>query len=62
MATWTEETEEQLIRLIQERPELYDVSEKHYSNRALKAELWREMEAKLRLSGETRAPPRARRG
>lgn len=51
MAMWTEETEDQLISLIQERPVLYDVSEKYYSNRAVKADLWREIEAKLRLSG-----------
>ncbi|TNN02546.1 hypothetical protein fugu_010033 [Takifugu bimaculatus] len=50
MAMWTEETEDQLISLIQERPVLYDVSEKYYSNRAVKADLWREIEAKLRLS------------
>ncbi|CAG11942.1 unnamed protein product [Tetraodon nigroviridis] len=50
MAIWTEETEDQLISLIQERPALYDISEKHYSNRAVKADLWREIEARLQLS------------
>lgn len=51
MAIWSEETEDQLISLIQERPALYDISEKYYSNRAVKADLWREIETKLQLSG-----------
>lgn len=51
MAIWTEQTEDLLISLIQERPALYDISQKHYSNRAVKADLWREIETKLRLSG-----------
>lgn len=59
---WTEESEDQLISLIQERPALYDIAEKHYSNRAVKADLWREIEAKLQLSGSTFAPPAAELG
>lgn len=56
MAIWTEDTEDRLITLIQERPALYDISEKHYSNRAVKADLWREIESKLELSGKIFLP------
>ncbi|XP_067250063.1 uncharacterized protein [Chanodichthys erythropterus] len=36
--------------MIQERPGLYDITEKCYVNRVLKAELWREIENKLVIS------------
>lgn len=52
MAIWTEETEDQMISMIQDRPALYDVSDKRYANRAVKRELWREIANKLVLSGK----------
>lgn len=52
MATWSEETEVRLINLIQERPALYDITERRYSNRVVKAHLWREIEDKLVVSGK----------
>ncbi|KAI9518423.1 hypothetical protein NQZ68_037177, partial [Dissostichus eleginoides] len=50
MAIWNEGTEDQLINLIQERPALYDITEKRYANRIVKTGLWREIETQLGLS------------
>ncbi|XP_034089146.1 uncharacterized protein LOC117557421 [Gymnodraco acuticeps] len=50
MAIWNAETEEQLISLIQERPALYDITEKRYANRTVRTGLWREIETQLVLS------------
>ncbi|KAL1005899.1 hypothetical protein UPYG_G00065330 [Umbra pygmaea] len=50
MAIFNEETEEQLIQLIQERAPLYDITEKRYSNRVAKTQLWREIENALSIS------------
>ncbi|KAL3047902.1 hypothetical protein OYC64_021960 [Pagothenia borchgrevinki] len=49
MAIWNEETEGQLISLIQERPALFDTTEKRYTNRTVKSGLWREIETQLGL-------------
>lgn len=38
--------------MIQERPALYDITEKSYSNQLVKAEMWREIENKLVISGK----------
>lgn len=51
MSFWSEENEVQFIRLIQERPPLYDISEKTYSNRGVKTELWHEIENELDIPG-----------
>ena len=53
MAIWNEDTEDQLITMIQERLALYDITEKCYTNRVVKRELWREIENKLVISGKT---------
>ncbi|KAL0965949.1 hypothetical protein UPYG_G00288470 [Umbra pygmaea] len=50
MAIWSEEAEDQLILLIQERPPLYDITEKRYANRVAKTQLWREIENTLSIS------------
>ena len=49
MATWTEETEEQLITLVEERPPLYNITLQCYSNRNKKDQLWREIESEYFL-------------
>lgn len=56
MAVWNEASEDELISMIQERPALYDIMEKCYVNRVAKAELWREIENKLVISGTVRFP------
>ncbi|XP_010794591.1 uncharacterized protein [Notothenia coriiceps] len=50
MAIWNDETEDQFISYIQERPALFDITEKLYENRIVKTGLWREIEALLGLS------------
>ncbi|XP_067296095.1 uncharacterized protein [Pseudorasbora parva] len=50
MAVWTEASEDELISMNQERPALYDITEKCYVNRVAKAEMWREMANKLVIS------------
>ncbi|KAF7708774.1 uncharacterized protein LOC124385086 [Silurus meridionalis] len=50
MALWSEDVEDQLISMIQERPPLYDITQKLYANRSVKAGLWREIEDKLVIS------------
>ncbi|KAM6965859.1 uncharacterized protein LKV04_018355 [Tautogolabrus adspersus] len=50
MAVWTEETEDRMITMIQERPPLFDITDKLYSNRVVKTGLWREIEKKMILS------------
>ncbi|XP_026113223.1 uncharacterized protein LOC113091810 [Carassius auratus] len=50
MAVWNEASEDALISMIQERPALYDITEKSYSNRLVKAEMWCEIENKLVIS------------
>ncbi|KAL3057595.1 hypothetical protein OYC64_007958 [Pagothenia borchgrevinki] len=50
MAIWNDETEDQLISYIEERPALFDITEKLYANRIVKTGLWREIEALLGLS------------
>ncbi|KAI9519187.1 hypothetical protein NQZ68_030719 [Dissostichus eleginoides] len=50
MAIWNEGNEDLLITLIQERPALYDITEKKYSNRVVKTGLWREIETQLGFS------------
>ncbi|XP_044037014.1 uncharacterized protein LOC122868788 [Siniperca chuatsi] len=50
MSVWKEETEDQLVSMVQERPALYDITEKLYANRVKKTELWREIENKLGIS------------
>ncbi|XP_059919572.1 uncharacterized protein LOC132466381 [Gadus macrocephalus] len=52
MAKWTEEMEEQLIALVEERPPLYNITLQGYSNRNRKDQLWREIESELHLSGK----------
>jgi len=52
MAIWNEGNEELLITLIEERPALYDITEKKYSNRVVKTGLWREIESQLGFSGK----------
>jgi len=52
MGAWNRTVEDQLINMIQERPALY-TSEARYASRGLKPELWRELEDKLVISGET---------
>ncbi|XP_030263001.1 transcription factor Adf-1-like [Sparus aurata] len=47
MSIVTEEAEELLVSMVQERPALYDIREKHYANRAKKTELWGEIQNKL---------------
>jgi len=37
---WTEEVEEQLISMVEERPSLFAVADKNYSNRLVKTESW----------------------
>ena len=39
MAIWNEETEDQLMSMIQERPALYDITEHRYANRVVKTTL-----------------------
>ena len=51
MAKWTEEKEEQLIALVEERPPLYNITLQGYSNRNRKEQLWREIVSELHLSG-----------
>ncbi|XP_042593606.1 ribonuclease inhibitor-like [Cyprinus carpio] len=51
MAMWNEAVEDELISLIQERPALYDITEKRYANRVAIANSWREIENKLVISG-----------
>ena len=51
MAKWTEEMEEQLIAMVEERPPLYNITLQGYSNRNRKDQLWREIESELHLSG-----------
>ncbi|KAK7149243.1 hypothetical protein R3I94_008764 [Phoxinus phoxinus] len=50
MALWNQDVEDQLVTMIQERPPLYDITDKLYANRVLKSELWREIEDKLVIS------------
>ncbi|XP_075999917.1 uncharacterized protein LOC142993136 isoform X2 [Genypterus blacodes] len=50
MAVWQEETEEQLVCMVQERPALYDITENVYANKVLKTHLWREISDRLRVS------------
>ncbi|XP_037611162.1 uncharacterized protein wu:fb74b10 [Sebastes umbrosus] len=50
MSVWSEAFEDQLIDMIEDRPPLYDVSEKLYANRVVKTELWREIEHRLDVS------------
>ncbi|XP_052409727.1 transcription factor Adf-1-like [Carassius gibelio] len=50
MAVWNEASEDALISMIRERPALYDITEKSYSSRVEKAEMWREIENKLVIS------------
>ncbi|KAI9514552.1 hypothetical protein NQZ68_032193 [Dissostichus eleginoides] len=50
MAIWNDGTEDQLISMIQERPPLFDITEKKYANRVVKTGLWREIETVLGLS------------
>ncbi|KAI9524876.1 hypothetical protein NQZ68_014411 [Dissostichus eleginoides] len=50
MAIWNEGAKDQLISLIQERPALFDITEKWYANRIVKTGLWREIETQLGLS------------
>ncbi|KAI9522520.1 hypothetical protein NQZ68_035364 [Dissostichus eleginoides] len=50
MAIWNEGTEDQLISMIQERPPLFDITEKKYANQVVKTGLWREIETELGLS------------
>lgn len=52
MSIVTEEAEELLVSMVQERPALYDIREKHYANRAKKTELWGEIQNKLGIPGE----------
>lgn len=52
MALWNQDVEDQLVTMIQERPPLYDITEKLYANRVVKTELWREIEEKLVISGK----------
>lgn len=52
MAIWNDDTEDQLITMIKERPALYDITAEHYANRVVKRELWREVENKLVISGK----------
>lgn len=52
MALWNQDSEDQLVTMIQERPSLYDVTEKLYANRVVKTELWREIEEKLDISAK----------
>ncbi|XP_010769947.1 transcription factor Adf-1-like [Notothenia coriiceps] len=49
MAIWNDEIEDQFISLIQERPALYDITDKLYANRIVKTGLWREIETQLVL-------------
>ncbi|KAF7641728.1 hypothetical protein LDENG_00273810 [Lucifuga dentata] len=49
-AVWREETEEQLVCMVQERPALYDITENLYANKALKTHLWREIADNLFIS------------
>ncbi|XP_061575399.1 uncharacterized protein C19orf47 homolog isoform X4 [Cololabis saira] len=48
----TQDIEEQLIAMIQERAPLYDITEKCYANRVVKTQLWQEIETKLVISEE----------
>ncbi|KAK5886665.1 hypothetical protein CesoFtcFv8_017678 [Champsocephalus esox] len=50
MAIWNDTNEDLLIALIQERPALYDITEKRYSKRVVKTGLWREIETQLGFS------------
>ena len=51
MFKWTEEMEEQLIALVEDRPPLYNITLQGYSKRNRKDQLWREIESELHLSG-----------
>ena len=50
--TWNEALEEELISMVEERPPLYNVSEKSYSNRTVKTDCWRQITEKCNLSGK----------
>ncbi|XP_020509335.1 uncharacterized protein [Labrus bergylta] len=50
MAAWTEATEGRLITMIQERPPLFDLTDKLYSNRVVKIALWSEIVNKMIIS------------
>ncbi|XP_078135832.1 uncharacterized protein LOC144536521 isoform X2 [Sander vitreus] len=50
MTLWTEALEEEMISMVEERPPLYNVSEKNYSNRGVKADCWRQITEKINIS------------
>ncbi|TDG98359.1 hypothetical protein EPR50_G00218110 [Perca flavescens] len=50
MTLWTEALEEVMINMIEERPPLYNVSEKNYSNREVKRDCWRQITEKINIS------------
>ncbi|XP_029919024.1 ATPase inhibitor A, mitochondrial isoform X1 [Myripristis murdjan] len=50
MANWTQEAEEHLVTMVEERPALYDIRESLYTNKVVKADLWRQIENKLVIS------------
>ncbi|KAG1968294.1 hypothetical protein F2P79_003248 [Pimephales promelas] len=52
MASWNQGAEDQLVTMIQERSPLYDITDKLYSNRVAKTELWHEIEEKLDISAK----------
>ncbi|KAJ0066473.1 hypothetical protein NL108_013500 [Boleophthalmus pectinirostris] len=47
MAVWSDAMEEQFVIMVQERPALYDSTNKNYNNRIVKAQLWGDIELKL---------------
>ncbi|KAI9999856.1 hypothetical protein NQD34_011699 [Periophthalmus magnuspinnatus] len=47
MAVWSDAMEEQFVIMVQERPALYDSTNRNYNNRSVKAQLWGDIELKL---------------
>ena len=49
MAAWTEEMEEQLSAVVEERPSVYNLTLQCHSTRNRKDKLWSEIESELLL-------------
>ncbi|XP_034719615.1 uncharacterized protein LOC117938817 [Etheostoma cragini] len=50
MTLWTDALEEELISMVEDRPPLYNISEKNYSNRVVKTDCWRQITEKINIS------------
>ncbi|XP_066500906.1 uncharacterized protein [Hoplias malabaricus] len=49
-SSWTSETEEEFVAMMESRPELFDTTESNFSNKTLKMNAWLEMAERLGIS------------